>query len=104
VTDACRLLARLVGQPLRTLTYENPNRVLRLEGGHAIVETQKNPSGAPVPVRWVQDAIDGLYRDGELRVNKATLRHRRTAFVGAVLRELPDVEVLTKPQRLRVTR
>jgi hypothetical protein len=101
MTDARIFLTGLTGVPLRTITQHKPNRVLSVEGGHVVVATEVSPDGARVPIALVQAAMDALYRDGELRINKATLKHRRTAFVGAVLRELPDVEVLTNPQRVR---
>jgi hypothetical protein len=61
-------------------------------------------SGRPVvsrfPSAWVQDALDLLERDGEVRVDVATLGHR-SAFVGAVLSTLPGVEVDTRPAVVR---
>lgn len=92
-------------KPLRTITDAKPNRVIGLEGASVRVQTNDSgEAGALVPIRYVQQALDALYRDGELRINKATLRHRRTAFIGAALRELPDVEAVTRPQRLRLKR
>jgi hypothetical protein len=79
---------------------EKPNRVRTVEGDYAYVEREQS---GRVPIADVQAAIDVLYRGGELRINKATLGHSNTAFVGAVLRELPDVEVLTRPQRVRIS-
>ena len=103
--EARKLLARLTAQTLRTLTYEKPNTVMGLEGSKVRVRTNESPpDGRLAPVAYVQEAIDTLYREGELRIDKATLGHRRTAFVGAVLREIPGVEVLTRPQRVRLKR
>lgn len=102
MTDAQTLLMHLAGKPLYTLTRERPNRVLRLDGSRVLVATEKSPEGKLIPIAWIQAAIYELERHGELRINKETLGHRRTAFIGAVLRELPRVEVLKDPQRLRV--
>jgi hypothetical protein len=99
--DARKLLTGLIDKPLRTITYDKPNRVLALEGRYALVEREQR---GRVPIAHVQRALDALYHDGELRVNKATLRHSNTAFIGAVLRELPDAEVLVNPQRVRILR
>ena len=105
VPDARAFQTTIVNKPLRTITYNRPNRVIGLEGNSVRVVTDDSGEvGELVPIRYVQDAVDALYRDGELRINKATLGHRRTAFIGAALRELPDVEVLTRPQRVRVNR
>jgi hypothetical protein len=100
VEQARRLLKRLIDKPLHTITQEKPNWVRAVEGDYAYVEREQS---GRVPIADVQAAIDVLYRDGKLRINKATLGHSNTAFVGAVLRELPDAEVLTRPQRVRIS-
>jgi hypothetical protein len=93
-------LKRLIDRPLHTITQEKLNRVCAVEGDYAYVEREQS---GRVPIADVQAAIDLLDRDGELRINPATLGHSNTAFVGAVLRELPDVEVMTRPQRVRIS-
>ena len=103
--DARQFLATLVDKPLVTITDRKPNRVMRLEGDSVRVETDHSGvQGALVPILWVQQAMDALYEDGELRINKKTLGHKRTAFIGAALSQLPDVEVVLPDQRLRVIR
>lgn len=105
MSDAREFLATLVAKDLQTITHQNPNRVLGLEGSCVRVQTaDSGDDGALVPIRYVQRAMDALDRDGELRINKATLGHRRTAFIGAALRDLPDVEIVVPSQRLRVKR
>ena len=94
------LLKRLIDKPLYTITQEKLNLVRTVEGDYAYVEREQS---GRVPIADVQAAIDALYRDGKLRINKATLGHSNTAFVGAVLRELPNVEVLVRPQRVRIS-
>jgi hypothetical protein len=104
MADARAFLTTLVGKPLRTITHNNSNTVLGLEGDSVRVRTDDSgDEGALVPIRYVQQGMDALYRDGELRINKATLGHRRTAFIGAALRELQNVEVVVPSQRLRVS-
>lgn len=101
MTDARRLLTALINRPITTITHEKTNCVLAVDGLRA--EVMREQRGA-VPVAHVQQALDALYRDGELRIDKRTLGHSNTAFVGAVLAQLPDVESLTNPQRVRVSR
>ena len=99
--DARTHLQSLIGQEIRTLSHNQPNRVLSLEGDDVIVGTTKSPDGAPVPIKWVQDGIDVLVRDGELVIDVETLGHRRSSFVGAVLATLPGAVVRsTTPRRV----
>lgn len=98
IPDARSLLVELVGRPLQTLSGR-PNRIVRLDGADVVVATGRSPGGAVVPIAWVQDAIDLLAAKGELRVDVDTVGHR-SAFVGAVLRELPGTTVLRNPQRV----
>ena len=100
--DARTHLQTLVGQEIRTLTGR-PNRVLAIRGDDVLVGTLKSPQGQPVPIAWVQSAIDMLERDGEVRIDVATVGYR-SAFVGAVLATLPGVEALTNPRRIRLRR
>ena len=104
VTDARTFLRSLVDRPLTTVTGR-PNRVLRVEGDHVIVWTTRSPSGQPVPIAWVQDALDRLERDGEIEISVESVRYR-SAFVGAALLALPGVERVAGavPPRLRLTR
>jgi hypothetical protein len=100
VIDARAHLQGLVGQEIETLTNGSPNRVMRIEGNEVIVGTRKSPDGRPVPIAWVQDAIDMLDRRGEVEVTVEDLGHRG-AFIGAVLATLPGVVVHpTTPRRL----
>jgi hypothetical protein len=100
VTDARAFLTGLFGKRLTTVGRAQPNRILRIEGDVVIVATSRSPKGQPVPIAWVQDAIDILERDGEVGINVSTVGHR-SAFVGAVLRELPSAQVGDQSIRLR---
>jgi hypothetical protein len=99
--DARQHLNALVGRTIYTLSRQRPNRVLELQDDMVIVATQKSPGGEPVPIAWVQDALDRLFRDGEIVVSVESVGYR-SAFIGAVLGTLPDVEVLTGPRRVRL--
>lgn len=97
-------LESLVGSDVHTLTRHRPNRILRIEGDEVVVSTGKSPSGQPVPIAWVQDAIDVLERDGEVEVTVEALGHRG-AFVGAVVATLPGAFVEpTTPRRIMLRR
>lgn len=103
--DARQFLVTLVDMPLVTIRDRKPNRVMRLEGDSVRVETDHSGAkGALIPILWVQQGIDVPYQDGELRINKKALGHKRTAFIGAALSQLRDVEVVLPDQRLRVIR
>jgi hypothetical protein len=99
--NAHAYLSERVGQELRTLSGR-PNRVLSISGSEVIVATTKSPNGTPVPVAWVQQAMDQLDRDGEITIDVATVGYR-SAFIGAVLSTLPAAVVLpTSPPRIRL--
>lgn len=92
-------LNELVGREIHTITGR-PNAVIALEDDVVIVGTSRSPNGRPVPIRWVQDAMDVLDRDGEVTIDVKTVGYR-SAFVGAVLSTLPGVVVLpTSPPRI----
>jgi hypothetical protein len=90
----------LLGRDVHTLTDSKPNRILRLDGEDVIVGTMKSPDGRPVPIQWLQDAVDQLESKGEISVDVETLRYR-SAFIGAFLATLPGARVLpTTPRRV----
>lgn len=99
MTSARDHLQSLVGEEIRTVTGRS-NSVLAVEDDVVIVGTSKPPNGQPVPLRWVQDAMDMLDRDGEVTIDVETVGYR-SAFVGAVLSTLPGIVVLpTSPPRI----
>jgi hypothetical protein len=100
--DARRHLSSLVGQLIYTLTGR-PNRVLRLDGDYVIVATGRSPQGQPVPIGWVQDAMDRLYEHGELEVSVPSVGYR-SAFIGAVLATLPGAVGEVRPRRVVLRR
>jgi hypothetical protein len=101
--DARAHLHSLVGQQIWTLSRNQPNRILRLDRDDVIVATASSPNGAPVPIQWVQDAIDLLIAEREVVVDVETLGYR-SAFVGAVLATLPGTVVRsTTPRRVALS-
>jgi len=85
--DAHSFLLSLQGQVVPTLTGR-PNCVLRLEGDRAIVATNRSPDGRPVPVEWIQAALDRLVEEGVVDISVESVGYR-SAFVGAVLAQVP---------------
>jgi hypothetical protein len=102
--DAVVFVRSLQGRPLQTVTGR-PNRVLGIRGDAALVWTTRSPQGQPVPISWVQDALDVLLRDGEIEISVESVGHR-SAFIGAVLLEVPGATVVagTSPPRIRLSR
>jgi hypothetical protein len=96
--DARSHLASLVGRTIQTLSGAS-NTVLRLEGDAVIVATRRSPQGQPVPIVWVQGALDRLRRDGEVEISVASVGYR-SAFVGAALATLPGASTAHNPQRV----
>lgn len=101
MTDAAELLRALEGKPIRTISGRE-NRVLLVGDGEVVVWTTKSPAGQPVPISWVQDAIDRLERDREIEISVESVRYR-SAFIGAVVQLLPGATVMrTSPPRIRL--
>lgn len=98
--DARAYLASLVGQVIPTMTGR-PNRVLRLSRDEVVVATDRSPGGQPVPIEWIQTAMDRLEELGEIEINVRSVGYR-SAFVGAVLLTLPGVEGVLDPRRVRL--
>ena len=46
--------------------------------------TARSPTGQPVPIAWVQHALDRLAADGEIEISVESVGYR-SAFIGAVL-------------------
>jgi hypothetical protein len=98
--DARAHLESLVGETIDTLTGR-PNSILRVEGETVFVGTGKSPGGKPVPIQWVQDAMDQLAAAGELAIEVETVGYR-SAFIGAVLLTLPDVVRVEGTRRVKL--
>lgn len=101
--EARQHLQRLVGTEIRTSTGK-PNRVLGVDARTVTVATNRSPRGRPVPIEWVENAMDILAREGEVTIDVATLGYR-SSFIGAVLATLPGAVVLaTSPPRISLGR
>ena len=95
-------LLGLVGQTIPTLTGR-PNTILAVRGDDVIVGTDRSPQGQPVPISDAQAAADEVYSGGHLHIAPGSVGYR-SAFVGAVLRSLPDVETAADPPSARLRR
>jgi hypothetical protein len=98
--EARALLTALVGQEIDTMTGR-PNRILRVDSETVLVGTTKSPAGQPVPIRWVQDALDRLVEEGDVEISEASVGYR-SAFIGAVLMQVPGVIGTTRPRRVKL--
>jgi hypothetical protein len=97
--NARAYLQTLIGQELRTVTGR-PDKILAVETKSVIVAAARSPGGKPVPIEWVQAAMDILDRDSEITIDVETVGYR-SAFIGAVLKTLPGATVLpTSPPRI----
>ena len=79
--------------------------MLRLDRESVLIWTSRSPSGQPVPIAWVQEALDRIDRDEEIEISVRSVGYR-SAFIGAVLREIPGAEVVrtASPPRIRLSR
>ena len=98
--DARKILAALSGKTIETYT-RRPNIVLAVESETVLVGTERSPKGTPVPIEWVQRALDRLAEEDEVEISVPSLGYR-SAFVGAVLLSLPGVVRGTNPPSARV--
>jgi hypothetical protein len=100
--SARELLSGLVGQSISTVTG-SPNRVLEVRDSDVLVATNRSPAGQPVPIDWIESALERVQTDGEIEISVASLGHR-SAFVGAVLLTLPGTQASsTSPPRIRLS-
>jgi hypothetical protein len=82
--DARQQLERLVGRTVYTISDRKPNTILRLDKEDVIVGTGKAPDGEPVPVAWVQTAIDRPWAARELRISTESLAEAESQTRNAV--------------------
>lgn len=94
------VLEALTGQTISTLTGR-PNTILRVEVADVVVATGKSPMGKRVPIKWLQQAADRLYREGAIEISVPSVGYR-SAFVGAVLATLPGTVATIRPRWIRL--
>ncbi|MFP3714713.1 hypothetical protein [Puerhibacterium sp. TATVAM-FAB25] len=95
------LLRSLTGVELTTTSGAN-NTILRIDPPHVIVATTRSPEGSPVPIADVARAMHLLNRRGFIVASPENIGYR-SAFIGAVLLQLPDARIdATSPPRIVV--
>ena len=99
---ARKLLAGLIGRPLQTIGGA-PNQILEIRDDDVVVATARSPRGQPVSLAWVQNALDRIQATGQLQIDPPTVGYR-SAFIGAVLRTLPNAYIEHDPQRVLLGR
>lgn len=100
--EVMKLLSDLVGRELRTVSGRK-NVILRLEADDVVVATSRSPNGKLVPIQSVADAVERLRRDGEIEISPSSVGYR-SAFIGAVLRQVPGAALVSSsPPRIRLT-
>lgn len=92
IPQAHDLLSGLVNRPISTVTGRR-NVILDVGDSEVLVATDRSPGGSWVPIEWVRAALDRLAADGEVEISVESVGHR-SAFVGAVLLELPETRAI----------
>jgi len=96
--NAKRLAESLLGRTLPTPSRGNDNTILRVEGSNAIVATDESPGGEPVALNKLQQGLDLLFTEGQVRITPETFGgYRRSSAIGAVLAALPATQVTAQP-------
>jgi 5-methylcytosine-specific restriction enzyme A len=69
-----------------------------------IVATEDSPTGRGVELRRVQEGLDLLLSEGEVRVRPESFGgYRRSSFIGAILATLPETEFVAAPATVRLS-
>ncbi len=97
--DAHRLLRRLLGVPIYTVTGSE-NTILEVGGKTALVATRQSRQGQPVQVADVQAALETLRENRSVTIDVDTVGYR-SAFIGAVLLTLPGAIATGSPPVIR---
>ena len=85
-----------------THAFRQADQVIAVREDDVLVGTNRSPEGKPVPLEWVQSAIDNA-AEGEVEISTDSVEHR-SAFVGAVLASLPGTRGDVNPRRVLVAR
>lgn len=98
--DAREYLQGLVGQTITTLRGR-PNVVIAVSDDDVYVGTGRSPNGRAVSIADVQSTVDRVWGGEEVPISPEAVGFR-SAFVGAVLGSMGEVEVLNDPLRVRL--
>lgn len=106
--EIVRLLRTLGGRdPIPTIGRGQPNWVIRVDRENAWVETEKSrrerTGPQPIPLDWIVDSYETLKSKGTLsRSDLGPKASKRSAFIFAVLAQLPDVAAADRPITLHI--
>jgi 5-methylcytosine-specific restriction protein A len=90
----------MVGQEIHTLRGR-PNTVLAVSDQKVYVSTGRSPGGQPVEIADVQSTVDRVWGGEEVPISPEAVGFR-SAFIGAVLGTMSEVEILEDPLRVRL--
>ncbi|MEV6812386.1 hypothetical protein [Micromonospora sp. NPDC051296] len=93
--EAVELLRVLIGVPLLTVKGQT-NKILAVQPPNVIVATEASPAGQPVPIAWVENALQLLRTEGSVTIHPDQIGYR-SAFIGAVLLKLPYAQATGSP-------
>ncbi|TDC31865.1 hypothetical protein [Micromonospora sp. KC213] len=85
--EAVELLRSLIGVPLLTVKGRT-NKILAVRPPDVVVATESSPTGQLVPIAWVEEALQLLREHGSVTIHPDQVGYR-SAFIGAVLLQLP---------------
>lgn len=98
------MLRRLVGaEPIPTISRGRPNWILGVDHDQILVHTEKTRREGepqPVPVEWIEDVCRMLCERGRVSRDdlQGTKARFRSAFIFAILAQLPGVRHVTEPK------
>lgn len=100
--DARAHLESLIGRTVFTVARRRPNIILGVDDGEVHVRTERSKGrGEKVAIADVQATFDRVWDGEEVPIHPRSVGYR-SAFIGAVLASMPDVETLEDPWRVRL--
>ena len=92
-TAVSGFLRSLIGIAIPTASGSRHNRILAVDSRNVIVATDRTPTGQPVPISEVIAAMELIKEQSVVEVSVDALGYR-SAFIGAVLLQLPGARVV----------
>ncbi|MGB2569279.1 hypothetical protein ACPFP2_12620 [Micromonospora citrea] len=93
--EAVELLRALIGVTLLTVKGRT-NKILAMRPPDVVVATESSPAGQLVPIAWVEEALQLLREHGSVTIHPDQVGYR-SAFIGAVLLQLPYAQASGSP-------
>lgn len=90
-----------MGKTIHTPAQGRENLVARVSGANVYVVTDESSEAEPVSLAKLQQGIDLLLEDGEVRIAPETFdNYRRSSFIGAALAAIPGTLITDRPVRV----